>query len=78
MNEIEGWYAAERSRQRTEEMLGWPLQRTDDLPKKQFNNLLPDDASRIDILKRLLNHFDVDRARAKNRSFDYFCAAVLD
>lgn len=78
VKEIEGWYAAGMSRQRTEEMLGRPLQRTDDLTKEQFNNLLPEDASRIDFMQRLLEHFDPERARMKNHSFEYFCSAVLD
>lgn len=75
---IESWYAAGLSRQRTEEMLGRPLQRTDELTKKRFNNLLPEDASRIDFMQRLLEHFDVRRARTKNHSFEYFCSNVLD
>ena len=78
VKEIESWYAAGMSRQRTEEMLGRPLQRTDDLTKERFNDLLPDDTSRIDSMQRLLSHFDVDRARTKNHSFEYFCSAVLD
>jgi hypothetical protein len=78
VKEIESWYAAGMSRQRTEEMLGRPLQRTDDLTKERLNDLLPDDTSRIDYMQRLLSYFDVDRARAKNHSFEYFCSAVLD
>ena len=75
---IESWYAAGLSRQRSEEMLGRPLQRTDELTKERFNNLLPEDASRIDFMQRLLEHFDVSRARTTNRSFEYFCSNVLD
>lgn len=78
VKEIESWYAAGLPRQRTEEMLGRPLQRTDDLTKEKFNNLLPDDASRIDFMQRLLEHFDVSRARRKNHSFGYFCSNVFD
>lgn len=78
VQEIESWYAAGLSRQRSEEMLGDPLQRTDDLTKERFNNLLPEEASRIDFMQRLLEHFDVRRARTKNHSFEYFCSNVLD
>ena len=78
VTEIESWYAAGMSRQRTEELLGRPLQRTDDLTKEQFNDLLPDDASRIDFMQRLLHHFTVENARSKNHSFEYFCSAILD
>jgi hypothetical protein len=78
VKEIESWYAAGMSRQRTEEMLGRPLQRTDDLTKERFNDLLPDDTARIDFMQRLLDHFDPEHARAKNHSFEYFCSAVLD
>jgi hypothetical protein len=46
--------------------------------KERFDHLLPDDASRIDVMQRLLVHFDTDRARAKNHSFEYFCTHVLD
>lgn len=75
---IESWYAAGLSRQRTEEMLGRPLQRTDELTKERFNDLLPEEASHIDFMQQLLQHFDVRRARAKNHSFEYFCSNVLD
>ncbi len=78
VQEIESRYAAGLSRQRTEEMLGRPLQRTDELTKEKFSHLLPDDASRLDLMQRLLEHFEVRRARAKNRSFEYFCSNVLD
>lgn len=78
VTEIESWYAAGLSRQRTEDMFGRPLQRTDDLTKERFNNLLPSAVSRIDFMQRLLKHFNVGRARAKNHSFEYFCSAVLD
>jgi len=78
VKEIESWYAAGLSRQRSEEMLGRPLQRTDELTKERFNNLLPEDTSRIDFMQRLLEHFDVSQARAKNHSFEYFCSNVLD
>lgn len=75
---IESWYAAGLPRQRSEELLGRPLQRTDELTKERFNNLLPEDASRIDFMQRLLQHFDMSRARTKNHSFEYFCSNVLD
>lgn len=78
VKEIESWYAAGLSRQRTEEMLGRPLQRTDELTKERFNDLLPAEASRIDFMQRLLQHFDIGRARTKNHSFEYFCSNVLD
>lgn len=78
VKEIESWYAAGLSRQRSEELLGRPLQRTDELTKEKFNNLLPEEASRLDFMQRLLEHFDVHGARARNHSFEYFCSNVLD
>lgn len=78
VQEIESWYAAGLSRQQSEELLGRPLQRTDELTKERFNTLLPENASRIDFMLTLLGRFDISHARKKNHSFEYFCSNVLD
>jgi hypothetical protein len=39
---------------------------------------MAEDADRPDVLQEILKVFDVDRARYKNNSFEYFCSAILD
>ena len=76
--EIESWYAAGLDRQTSEDLLGRPLQRTDDLTKERFNALIPEGEPRASFLKLLLENYSIERAQTKNHSFDYFYTRVLD
>ncbi len=76
--EIESWYAAGLDRQTSEDLLGRPLQRTDDLTKERFNALRPEGEPRASFLRLLLENYSIERARTKNHSFDYFCTRMLD
>lgn len=75
---IEGWYVAGLENQHSLTVLDDAPPQTDDLTKEDFENLMDEDATRAEILQEILRHFDVRRARYKNRSFDYFCSNVLD
>lgn len=75
---IESWYVAGLENQHSVPMLDDAPSQTDDLLKRDFENMMADDADRLDVLQEIFKHFDVDRARYKNTSFEYFCSAVLD
>jgi hypothetical protein len=73
VEEIESWYLAGLDEERSEE-LGMPRFRaTDAVSKEQFDALIPKRfSSRIDFMLEVLNHFNVDAATVKNRSFERF------
>jgi hypothetical protein len=73
VKEIE-WYLAGLDDERRRE-LDIPTNRhrhTDDLTKEQFESLMPMKFdSIIDFMNEILNRFDVDTAKGRNRSFGY-------
>ena len=75
---IESWYVAGLNSQHDLSMLADAPPQTDDLVKQDFEDMMADDAVRADVLQEVLKRFDLDRARYKNNSFEYFCSAVLD
>lgn len=75
---IESWYVAGLKNQHDLSMLADVPSQTDDLVKKDFEDMMADEAVRTDVLQEVLKRFDVDRARYKNNSFEYFCSSVLD
>jgi hypothetical protein len=75
---IEGWYVAGLENQHSLPMLDDAPPQTDDLLKRDFETMMAEDADRPDVLQEILKVFDVDRARYKNNSFEYFCSAILD
>jgi len=75
---IESWYVAGLENQHPVSMLDDAPPQTDNLGKQDLENMMAEDADRLDVLQEILKHFDVDRARYKNNSFEYFCSAVLD
>lgn len=74
---IEGWYVAGLENQHSVPMLNDVPPQTDDFIKQDFENLSNEDADHIDVLQEILKYFDIDRARYKNQSFEYFCSNVL-
>lgn len=72
--EIESWYLAGLDHACCKELGISPLQSTDNIAKKQFNDLIPRKfrGSRIDFMAEILKHFDVETAKQKNASFRYF------
>lgn len=75
---IESWYVAGLENQHSLSMLEDAPPQTDDLLKRDFENMTAEDADRLDVLQEILKYFGVDRARYKNNSFDYFWSALLD
>jgi hypothetical protein len=50
-----------------------PFSSTEDISKKQFNNLIPKGFdSRIDFMLEILKYFSIKIAKQKNKSFRYF------
>jgi hypothetical protein len=73
VKEIESWYVAGVDNQACQELGIAGLPHTDDVTKEQFRGLVPGRFrdSVVDFMTELLNVFQVDVARAKNRSFCY-------
>lgn len=76
---IEGWYAAGVSGEGAEALGVKEMASTDSVIRSIFDAWMPDrfGESRIDFMRELLKYFDRKGARAKNRSFDYFCTTFL-
>jgi hypothetical protein len=72
--EIESWYLAGLDDACCKKLGISPLQSTDDITKEQFDDLIPRKfrASRIDLLKEILKHFDIETAKQKNTSLKDF------
>jgi hypothetical protein len=75
---IESWYVAGLANQHALPMLDDAPSQTDDLLKRDVETMRAEDADRVDVLQEILKHFDIERARYKNDSFEYFCSSVLD
>ncbi len=74
IREIEGWYLAGLSDEDCIKLKIKCFSNTDNITKEEFNKLIPKkfSYSRINFLIEILNHFSIDEARRKNRSFEYF------
>jgi len=73
VNEIESWYLAGLDEQNSRELGIKPLNRTDDITKEKFNDMMPARFdSRIDYMREILKRFSVETGVAKNASFGYF------
>lgn len=71
--EIESWYLAGLDEQNNKELEIKPLNRTDDITKDKFNDMMPARFdSRIDYMRELLKRFSVETGVAKNALFGYF------
>ncbi len=75
---IESWYVAGLENQHSLPMLDDAPSQTDDLLKRDLENMMEEGTDRLDVLQEIFKHFDMDRAPYKNNSFEYFCSAVLD
>ena len=75
--EIESWYVAGLDN-RNSKQLGIRLSaRTDHIDKEQFNRLIPKKFdSRIDFMVEILNRFNSETAKRKNKSFAYFMSRI--
>ena len=73
IKEIESWYLAGLDDTCSKKFRISLCDTTDDLTKKQFNNLIPKKfGSRIAFMQEILKCFDIETAKRKNESFRYF------
>ena len=74
IKEIESWYLAGLDDTCSKKFRISLCDTTDDLTKKQFNNLIPKKfGSRIAFMQEILKCFNIETAKHKNESFRYFC-----
>lgn len=73
VQEIESWYLAGLDEQNNKELGIKPSNRTYDITKEKFNDMMPARFdSRIDYMREILKWFSVETGVAKNASFGYF------
>jgi len=73
IEEIESWYLAGLDNIRAKIVGVRSFKTTDTITKEQFISLMPKKYdSKIDFMSEILNHFSIEIARRKNRSFSYF------
>ena len=73
VKEIECWYLCGLDndscrRLRMERHTG----NTDNMTKEDFDNFIPEDISRIEFMQQILERFDIEIGKQRNRSFHYF------
>lgn len=73
IREIESWYLAGLDKTKTGHFRIHFHPTTDDVSKEQFNALIPNRFdSRVDFMVEILNHFSIETAKRRNKSFAYF------
>ena len=71
--EIESWYLAVLEDDKYKEFGISPFRTTDNVTKEQFERLVPEKLdSDIGFMQEMLNAFDIETAKRKNKSFGYF------
>jgi len=71
--EIEGWYRAGYDEERARKWKIKPIIDTNSLTKEQFNRLIPPHFTyRLPFMWEILKHFQIETAKKKNISFNYF------
>lgn len=78
--EIESWYLAGLDEQACAELDMRNLAKTDEVTKEQFKDMIRRrfDSSVVDFMAEVLNRFQVDVAREKNRTFCYLMDRLED
>jgi hypothetical protein len=77
VKEIEGWYLAGLGDGSCQEVGLEPFTNTDEITKEKFNQLIPNKfGSRIDFMLEVLDRFDVETGKRKNKSFNYFMTKI--
>jgi hypothetical protein len=79
-HEIESWYLAGLSDENSKKFKIRPFKNTDKLTKEVFNKLMKKARfdSRIDFMVEILNHFSIETAIKKNKTFRYFMNKISD
>jgi hypothetical protein len=71
--EIEGWYLAGVDEATSRKLrIRLRIGSTDGITKQEFRRLIPEKASRIDSMQEMLNNYDLEMARGRNKSFGYY------
>lgn len=78
-HEIESWYLAGLSDKISEKFKIRTLKNTDKITKEVFNKMMNRSRfdSRIDFMVEILNHFSIETAIKKNKSFKYFMDKIF-
>ena len=79
IKEIESWYFAGLNEQHAKELkIRKPPKTTNTFTKEQFQNRIPKRfLNKTALMQEILKHFDMETARKRNSSFDYFCKKYL-
>ncbi|MFW6238499.1 MAG: hypothetical protein ACOC5A_04645 [Halanaerobiales bacterium] len=78
VKEIEGWYLAGLDQKSCERLGLEYLEKTDDIYKEDFNDLIPHSfRSRIDFMQEIIKEFSLNTGVKKNRSLSYFVSKFL-
>lgn len=74
IKEIESWYLAGLCDKYSHKLINRSFNITDDIPKKQFDDLIPQKfySRRTDFMLETLKFFSIETAKQKNKSFNYF------
>ena len=74
IKEIESWYLAGLDKETLKKLgISYSEKRTDLLTKERFDQLMSNKyVSRIDFMQEILENFQVETAKQKNKSFNYF------
>ena len=73
VKEIESWYLAGLDENTSKKVGIRKKIRTEDrITKEDFNQLIPKNMPRIEFMRNILENYDVEIAKRRNRSFGYF------
>ncbi len=73
VKEIECWYLCGLNNESCRRLgIDKQIGKTDNINKEDFDNLIPEDISRIEFMQQILERFSVEIGKQRNRSFRYF------
>jgi hypothetical protein len=79
VKEIECWYLCGLDSQCcTKLRMQKRLANIDNMTKEDFDRLIPNDMTRIEFMRQILEKYDVATGRQKNKSFRYFLKKWVD
>ena len=73
VKEIESWYLAGLDEKALKKLgIHKRIRTTDNVTKEEFNQLIPKNMPRIEFMRKILESYNVEIAKERNRSFGYF------
>ena len=73
VKEIESWYLAGLNENTSKKVgIRKKIRTANRITKEEFNQLIPKNMSRIEFMRNILENYDVEIAKRRNRSFGYF------